>query len=456
MQNLFFSNLLNTIWLMAKSDIVFYGAGFFLMGILSASVGMGILISSLLSFLMAVIFLFFNVHFPNKKYLWLSGLAAVVILGNAYYQWRETELQNNKIIFGEKVEIAGIVKKAEQRLNNQKIILDDIQIIANRYPLFEYGDKIKAKGMIKQPEGEWAGYFSKEGITGLMQFPEITLIAKKAGSPIRGALYGIKSFFETSYKQVLPFEQAAFLSGLTLGSTAEFSDELREKLRLTGTTHLVALSGYNISIIAKAAAVILGSWWLTRRFSFVLSVLLILGFVIMTGAEASVVRAAIMAMVMLLADRVGRPYYFRNAVMLAALTMVLINPKILVFDIGFQLSFAALLGIIYFRPLLKKLLRFSDNPGFLNWREHFLTTTAAQFAVLPLVIYYFDYFSPLAILSNILILEFIPITMSLGFFIGFASLIAYPLAWIVSFPTGIFLMYELTIINLFAFIAKLI
>lgn len=441
---------------MVKADIVFYGAGFFLIGILFASFGFEILASFLATSLLLAIFLFFNVYFPDKKYLWLAGLAMIAMLGNIYYQWHEAESQNNKIVFGEKTELVGVVEKSEQRLNSQKIIVGNIQITANRYPLFEYGDKIKVSGVITKPIGEWENYFSKEGIIGLIQFSEITLIAKAAGSPIKSALYGIKSFFETSYKQVLPFEQAAFLSGLTLGSTAEFSDELREKLRLTGTTHLVALSGYNISVIAKAAAIILGSWWLTRRFSFVLSILLILGFVIMTGAEASVVRAAIMAMVMLLADRVGRPYYFRNAIMLAALIMILINPKILAFDIGFQLSFAALLGIIYLRPLLKKLLRFSDQPGFLNWREHFLTTTAAQVAVLPLVIYYFDYFSPLAILSNILILEFIPITMTLGFFIGFASLIAYPLALIVSFPVSIFLMYELTIINFFAFIAKLI
>ena len=395
---------------------------------------------------------------------WMGSVAVFTRLEGGYrlvYPTRKVGGQNINIFHPLCREVSlqiedAVIKKVEQRLNSQKIIVGDIQITANRYPLYEYGDKIITKGTIKKPVGEWEGYFSKEGVAGLMQFPEITLIAKNAGSPIKKTLYGIKSFFETSYKKVLPFEQAAFLSGLTLGSTAEFSDELREKLRLTGTTHLVALSGYNISMIAKAAAVILGSWWLTRRFSFALSVMLILGFVVMTGAEASVVRAAIMAMVFLLADRVGRPYYFRNAVMLAALTMTLINPKILVFDIGFQLSFAALLGIVYLRSWLKKILRFSDKPGFLNWREHFLTTTAAQFAVLPLVIYYFDYFSPLAILSNILILEFIPITMALGFFIGFASLIAYPLAWIISFPTNIFLTYELTIINFFAFIAKLI
>jgi len=84
---------------MAKYDIAFYIAGFFLAGVLLASLGLGILASSLLSILIAVIFLFFNVHFPNKKYLWLAGFAVAIILGSIYYQWREAELQNNKIVF---------------------------------------------------------------------------------------------------------------------------------------------------------------------------------------------------------------------------------------------------------------------------------------------------------------------------------------------------------------------
>ena len=245
----------------------------------------------------------------------------------------------------------------------------------------------------------------------------------------------------------MPQEKAVFLAGLTLGETSEFTPELKTKLRLTGTTHLVALSGYNISIIAKVAALILGAW-LSRRWSFILTTLLITGFVIMTGAEASVVRAAIMGFILLLADQINRQYFLRNALALTALTMVVINPKVLAFDLGFQLSFLAVLGIVYLRPWLQKLFHFKDDPGILSWRANFLTTTAAQLAVLPLLLTNFGYFSPISILTNILILEFIPITMALGFFTAAAAIFSYPLALTIGWLAQLFLGYILGVINI--------
>jgi predicted membrane metal-binding protein len=91
-----------------------------------------------------------------------------------------------------------------------------------------------------------------------------------------------------------------------------------------------------------------------------------------------------------------------------------------------------------------------EEPGFWKWREHFLNTTSAQLAVLPLLLLQFGFFSPLGIISNVLILELIPITMALGFFIGFAAIFSGALAWIISWPTSVFLAYELGIIHLCA------
>ena len=130
--------------------------------------------------------------------------------------------------------------------------------------------------------------------------------------------------------------------------------------------------------------------------------------------------------------------------------MVLINPKILAFDIGFQLSFMALIGIIYLEPWLRKKFKAKDEAGLLGWRSNFWTTTSAQLAVLPILIYHFGFVSPVSILTNVLLLEFIPVTMGLGFSIGFASIISYWLAWLIALPAQAFLGYELTIINLFS------
>ncbi len=442
---------------MKLHDIFFWLACFFLAGVLIASVTSG-LTAPYFPAAAAIVAICATLFIFDKRLLAALGLS--MFLGAAFYFFSDSLSLKREIVFDQKVEFTGIIREAEQRISSQMLRVGNartrIQIVTSRYPSFEYGDEIKIRGVIKSPEGEWAWYFKKEGVAGLVSFPEIELISKDSGSPIMAALFKIKGFFKESFKKVLPFEQAAFMAGLTLGDTSEFSDEFEEKLRASGTSHLVALSGYNISIIVRALAVILGGWWLTKRFKFPLTVTFILAFVVMTGAEASVVRAAIMAGLVLVADQVRRPYHFRNAVAAAALLMVLPSPNILAFDIGFQLSFAALIGIVYLEPWLRKKLKISKDAGVLGWRKNLMTTTSAQLAVLPLLIYHFGFVSPLGILANVLILEFIPITMALGFFMAFASLISGGLAWLISWPANAFLAYEIGIINLCSKILSLL
>ncbi|MDP2695952.1 MAG: ComEC/Rec2 family competence protein [bacterium] len=429
----------------------FWAVCFFLVGVFIASLVNNLVNAHLIAAL-AIFLLFLVLAYLGRHHLAILGL--FMILGAAYYFIYDANQLKTPVDFGVKIKTEVLVIEAEQRIKSQKLIIKNgdtkLQITTGRYPGYEYGDRLSMEGIIKKPSIELAGYFSKEGVAGLISFPKLILISKDNGSPIIAGLFKIKNFFQDNYQKALPFDQASFMSGLTLGSTAGFSDEFKEDLRITGTTHLVALSGYNISIIVDALAFILVGWSITRKLKLPLTTLFIIGFVIMTGAEASVVRAAIMAAIFLLAGSIGREYYLKNSIIAAAGAMVLINPKILVFDIGFQLSFAALLGIIYLQPWLAKRYPKLDQPSFINWRRNFLTTTAAQLAVLPLIIYHFSYFSPIGILTNVLLLEFIPITMTLGFFIGFSALIWWPLAWLISWPASALLVYELGIINFFA------
>lgn len=439
---------------MRLHEIFFWTTCFFLAGVFVASVFSGFqqphLIVALVTILLVVgIFLFRHFLFPVSSRV-MTLLSLVMFLGAGYYFAFDYFQQDSKIIFGQKVEFTGTVTEAEQRINSQLLRLDNIQLTTSRYPEFEYGDRIKAVGVVKKPEGEFVNYFKKEGVAGLMSFPQIEFLSKNNGSSVKAALFKIKAFFESSFKKVLPFEQAAFLSGLTLGSTAEFTDEFKEKLRLTGTSHLVALSGYNISVIVRYVGGLFALLWMTRKLKLPLSILVVTGFVVMTGAEPSVVRAAIMAMILLLADQIGRVAYIPNVIASVALVMVIINPKILAFDIGFQLSFLALVGIIYLEPWLRKRFKAKTEPGLLGWRSHFWTTTSAQLAVLPILIYHFGFVSPVSIFTNVLLLEFIPITMGLGFFIGFAATVSYWLSWLIALPTQAFLSYELGIIEIFS------
>ena len=320
----------------------------------------------------------------------------------------------------------------------------------NLYPAFNYGDLIEFSGIIKSPEPEnYANYLSKNNIFGIINNPKINFIDKNHASPIKKYLFEFKEGIIENFQNVLSPEKSTFLAGIILGERAEFSKEFKEKMSQSGTTHLVALSGYNITVIAIAISTLL-SYFLRRKIVFWLSILTIIAFVLMTGAEASVVRAAIMGGIILLAKKIGRIHSIRNMIVFTALLMVLFNPKILRFDIGFQLSFVALIGIIYLAPAIQKFFKIKEDGGFLGWRENFLNTTSAQFAVLPLLLINFGNFSLFSLPANILILEAIPLTMLLGFLTGAIGFFSFTLSLILGLFTGLFLAYELIIIDIFS------
>ncbi len=438
-------------------DIVFYIAIFFLFGVLAASLKIDFLIIILVAVLVAAIFLFFsyfNVVTKQSRFFWLAGLSLFVIIGSLYYFWDSYNAQKINIIFKQKINFEGIVIKNPEQGNQQKLIIElqspySGRILANlkNYPSFNYGDLIEFKGVILQPrKGSYANYLAKDRIFGIINYPKADLISEGHGSKIKSTLFSLKERTVGNFQKVLPVESAAFLAGITLGERAEFSREFEEAMNESGTTHLVALSGYNITILVIAIAYSLG-FFLSRRLTFWLTLLIIIGFVIMTGAEASVVRAAIMGGILLLAKQTNRLYSFRNAIAIAGFFMVLENPKILVFDIGFQLSFVALLGIVYLKPAIQKFFKFNEDPGFLSWKDNFLITLSAQLFVLPLLVLYFGNFSLIALLSNVLILSVIPLTMALGFIIGFLGFISYHLSLVFGWLVNLLLSYEIFIIK---------
>ena len=418
---------------MPSYDIFFFGAFFFLIGVFLASIGAGFWIL-IVVFLCAAIFLLWWFFRKNRRFLWLTGLLFFVIAGALYYTWDDERFrQNADMPFDEQIFLSGLVvsnpmvKSSSQEFKFKLYppLKGNILVKTGLYPGVRYGDELSVQGVIKHPFSTgYARYLEKERVNGILSFAKIEITDSGKGSAIKSQLFGIRNNIMASFGKVLPREEAAFLGGLTLGSRSEFSREFEEAMSLSGTTHLVALSGYNITIIVWAAMSML-VYVFSKRLSFLLTFLIIAGFVVMTGAEASVVRAAIMGILVLLAYETGRLYSFRNAIILAGFLMIIQNPKVLVFDVGFQLSFLALLGIIYLKPTIRKFLRIRGDYGFLSWRDNLLTTASAQLMVVPLLIVNFNSFSLTSLVANVLVLELIPVTMGLGFIIAAASLLSY-------------------------------
>ena len=224
--------------------------------------------------------------------------------------------------------------------------------------------------------------------------------------------------------------------------------DILENFNRTGVTHIIAVSGYNITIIAVMLANLFISLGLSRNKAFWLIVAGIVFFVIITGSPASIVRAGIMGVVALVATAVGRATKMHNTLGIVCLLMLLFNPKVLIWDAGFQLSFLATIGLIYFVPVLEKYTKWL--PQTLQIRESLTTTLSAIVLTTPLILFQFGRFSFLAPLANLLILPAIPLNMAVGFLAIIIGLIWLPAAQIVGWVSWAILSYVLKLTELLA------
>ncbi len=434
-------------------DKTFWFAGFFLSGVLAASI-----VEPWRARFVAVAFVWLLLVLSSlgfRRYT-VAVLSFACLLGAAHFFVFSAAQADVHMPFDEETAVTGVVAKAVAGTNKQELVIaleppyrGTVSATMPRYPSFVYGDLVRFEGVIAQPPERAVARLQKNGVFGVMDFPRAEVIARGKGSPIKKILFGIKDLSESVFERILPPDRAAFISGLTLGDTSKIPREFSDAMRATGTTHVVALSGYNITIVVSAIMGALG-YVFSRKKAVGGAVAAVIFFVIMTGAEASAVRAAIMAFILLLANISNRVFSPRNAIVVAAFAMVAVNPRILVWDVGFQLSFAAILGLVYLQPAITDFFKINPAPGFLRWRENLLTTISAQVAVLPILLVNFHTFTPLSILTNVLILSAVPITMTFGFLaIGFGLISSYA-ALLAGFALNLLLGYEMGVIRLFA------
>ena len=246
--------------------------------------------------------------------------------------------------------------------------------------------------------------------------------------------------FARGLEVALPEPEASYAKGILLGDRSGMSYELRQAFRRTGTSHLTALSGYNVTVIAEYLGV------LSRGIA--VPALGIIFFVLATGAASSLVRAAIMGVLVLVVRRAGYHYMAGRALLYAVVVMLFWEPTILFGDIGFQLSVAATAGIIFLVPYFDTL--FSLVPKRFGAREAIATTIAAQITTLPLIIFYFGLPSIVSIPANILIIITMPLAMAFAFVGGLVGSFAGSISALVGLPATLVLRYQLFIVEWFS------
>ncbi|MBI4692377.1 MAG: ComEC/Rec2 family competence protein [Candidatus Terrybacteria bacterium] len=425
------------VWLRSFVDFGWAGAGFFV-------------------FLGVVLFLV-SLTTNNRQLTTLVAIFMITVgLGIVRYEIKDIrDLSLDKNV-GSRIVLQGIISdEPDERENYIRLVLNangaKILLTASRYPEFHYGDEIKASGVLKRPKNlsedfNWQDYLAKDDIYYEIFYPNIEKISENKGNFLKRFLFKTKEKYLNALAKVIPEPHSALMGGLTVGAKQSMPKDLLEDFRKTGIVHIIVLSGYNITLVADFVMRIFS--FLPRFLGIGLGVIGIILFAIMTGASATVVRASIMALLVILARATGRLYQITWALFLTGFFMIMHNPKILRFDTGFQLSFLATLALIWLAPYFEKKLQFIPKKWKL--REISSATIATQIFVLPLLLYKMGLFSVVSLPVNLLILLFVPVTMFFGFITGGLGMVwsalSIPFGWI---SYG-FLQYELFVVKIFA------
>jgi competence protein ComEC len=386
-----------------------------------------------------------------KKWFILLGIS-LLFLSIFLFKVREVKYSNlNHENAGKEKSYTGtIVSPPEEKEFSQKFELfiekEDAKLVAyakKQEPL-TYGQIIETKGSIKQ-YGESKNYLIKEGVFGEYQVQEVKLLGSSNDWQVKakGILFNIRERFNVALQETLPEAEASLASGLLLGEKQFIGAGFNRLLQASGTSHIIALSGYNITIIIGLLAVF--SSRLSRRLQLALIIAFVTLFVIMTGGSASVIRASIMGVMPVLARYFGRSSSSFFAIIFSSFLMVLVNPFILLYDVGFQLSFIAVTGMLYLGPVIIRFL--STFPEYFS--KTLGETLGAQIAVLPLLLYYFGYASLVSPISNVIILGLVPFAMLASFILGLVQLFVPILSPIFVFPAYALLHLIISLIEYF-------
>jgi competence protein ComEC len=442
---------------MTPSKILFYFCLSFIGGIFFSSF-FKVSFSLLISILIFAVFLISV--FPKSQNLLVFGFCILFfVFGIFRYQSYFSKIQNQEIknFIGTEISIFGIID--EQPRVGEKIITFPVKtekgkilVKARRYPEFEYGEEIKIAGTLKEPESlsgfNYKNYLLKDGILAEIDFPQIEKTGENFGNPIKKILIFLKERLKNSLKENLLPLHSGILEALLFGEEEDIPKDWKEKLNKTGTRHIVAVSGMNITIISFLilnTLLIFGFW---RKQAISLSLILIFFYVLMIGAPQSAIRAAIMGALVLIAQYFGRQSESSRALFLAAAAMLFFNPLLLMYDIGFQLSFLATFGLIYLSPVFQEI--FKKFPNFLELKNNLVSTISAQTFVLPILLYNFGQFSLISPLPNILILWLLPFLTIFGFVFSFIGIFSKTLGYLLSFPAWLFLSFILKVIDFFS------
>jgi competence protein ComEC len=327
-----------------------------------------------------------------------------------------------------------------------------VQFETSQYIPMRLGDYIEASTTLHEPKNsetfDYQTYLATNSIYAVGD-RFVPVKVQKSGDMwrITVALARLRESAKRHMQEIVADPHAAYLAGLLLGVRTSLPQTLKDDFQRTGLTHIIAVSGYNITIVGNAINGAVGRF-ASRKIVLTLTIVGIVLFVVLTGAGASIIRAGIMGSLTLISRHAGRFGNVTNALIASAVLMTIVQPMTLKYDVSFQLSFFATAGLIYVEPKIRSW--FAWLPQWMQMRESVTLTMAAQITTLPIILYYFGNLSLISPLANLVVLPVIPLIMLTGSIALAFSYVWAALGKIFALAPWIIMEYQIQIIHLLA------
>lgn len=370
----------------------------------------------------------------------LSGYEELSLQAAIIEDPKRTEDGQQLIVEVERARLNGKLRPAEGR----------VLVNLAPYPQYHYGQVLILKGELQQPRGpkragefDYRRYLERKGIKVLMRDPAVRVLPQESGWAALRYLLAFRDHCRRVLLRLMPEPQSSLAIGILLGLQATIPDEVYNDFSVTGTSHILVISGWNFTILASLLASAAQRLKIPRTPTFWISLAVIWIYGLFVGATGTVLRAATMASLMLLATAAERESEPWTLLFGACFLLTIWNPNVL-WDLGFQLSALATASLFAFaKPTEAWLegfppLRWSS----LAWVKEALTATlAAQILALPPILYNFGNLSVIAPVANILIVPVIPFIMLWGSIALIGGLIWLPLGQVLAWMAWLLLAW---------------
>jgi ComEC/Rec2-related protein len=448
---LLFSDILFSISLAllgATASVLFYGGNLLVFAFICISLGIGSIGA-----------------FWRKSRLFIVGIFFVFFGGFIVWVYEKTDLSWADVYEGKEfsgeVSLIGeaIEEKTTQRIPIRfdsclegKCLHREAFIRTEKWESYRIGEKLAVSCIWEVPQfdektkTDWKRIFSSRGPF-LFCFDRAPIRLGEEDKNFKFSFVEVRKSAEERIAHILPYPESALGGGLIFGGSSGLSEKWQEKFAHTSMTHIVAVSGYNITLLVQYFGILAIGIGIRRQHSLWLSVVGIFLFIAMIGFPASGVRAGIMGTLALIAISGGTLSNTLRALVIASACMVFFSPLILRYDVGFQLSVLATLGIIVGAPFITRLgiQKLSFFPKLFS--EIALTTFFAQLFVFPLIIKTFGFFSFLSFVANLCILWTLPLAMLGTLFALVVSVFGLVVGKIAGIFPWILLTYDMYIID---------